>query len=310
MGSIVDIGRGLQRFGLRVGQHPEFGPVGRHAPNSYHKYGEAIDVTDWRADDGPEYEGGPALNWRERTRRLKERARQLGGFNEVLGPGDPKHDTHLHLALRGKRQDWSDAHLEYLATGRWRQSDGSFSFAPPAAGVNAALLASSSRPAETVVLEEPALPDWRPAASAADRSTDPSSSDYWAREDMKQWAQAHPQLAQAAMARHGASPAAAPPAPAAAPAPATQAAAPQATAPPQRGALNGVQVGGAPPAGARPLGAAQQQRQQSSEQVVRQGWSDWSQRNRQGALAVGTTEAWSQWRQEAQQSRPSLIEYL
>lgn len=300
MGNIVDIGRGLQRFGLRVEQHPAFGTVGEHGPNSYHKYGEAIDVTDWRANDGPEFEGGPALNWRERTRRLKERARQLGGFNEVLGPGDKGHDKHLHLALRGRRKDWSDAHLEYLATGRWKQSDGSYSFAPPAAGVNSTLLASASTPAQTAAVVEPAQPDWRAAASAADRSTDPSSAAYWQREDMKQWTAAHPQLAQAAMARHGAS-LAEPATPAAAPAPGAQ---PPVQA--QRGALGGVQVGGAPPASARPLGAGLGQ----SEQVVRQGWSDWSQRNRQGALAVDTTEAWGQWRQGAQQSRPSSIQYL
>ena len=295
MGSIVDIGRGLQRYGLRIGQHPEFGAVGGHAPNSHHYHGEAIDVTDWRADNGPEYEGGPSLNWKDRTRRLKDRARALGGFNEVLGPGDSGHDEHLHLALRGSRKDWSDAHLEYLATGRWKQPDGSYSFNAPGragGGGGGGTLATVSTPTETAEVIEPALPDWRPAASAADRNTDPSSAGYWQRQDMQQWAAAHPELAKQAMARHGVSQ-------------------PQAQTPKpvERGALGGTQVGGPPPAGAQPLGQAQHQRSQSMERTLQQGWSDWSERNRHGVAPVDTTDAWSRWRNSAQQP-PSLIQYL
>ena len=48
--SIVDLGRELEKYGLRVGENPAFGSgkVGKHAPKSHHYYGEAIDVTDWR----------------------------------------------------------------------------------------------------------------------------------------------------------------------------------------------------------------------------------------------------------------------
>jgi hypothetical protein len=308
MGSIVDIGRGLQRYGLRVGQHPEFGAVGGHAPNSYHYHGEAIDATDWRADNGPEHEGGPNLNWKERTRRLKDRARQLGGFNEVLGPGDAGHDEHLHLALRGKHGNWGEAQLEFLATGRWKQSDGSYSFSAPGAGPMAGgtgTLAAASTPSETAEVIEPAAPDWREAASAADRNTDPSSAGYWQREDMKQWAAAHPELAKQAMARSGVSFEAAATPQVAQP----QVAQPQAQAP-NRGALNGNQVGGPPPAGAKPLGQAQLQQHASTAQTLAKGWSDWSTQNRNGTQPVDTTDAWSQWRQKGQQQLPSLIQHL
>ena len=90
---LVDFGNRLQnRFGLRVREHPAFGGVsGGHSPNSYHHYGEAIDITDYRPDliDG--------VSWQQRTANLRDRLRGAGP--EVIGPGDMKgHDTHLHLA--------------------------------------------------------------------------------------------------------------------------------------------------------------------------------------------------------------------
>ena len=64
---IVALGNRLQdNFGLRVREHSAFGGVGGgHAPNSYHKYDEALDVTDWRADniDG--------VDWKTRTGNLQ-----------------------------------------------------------------------------------------------------------------------------------------------------------------------------------------------------------------------------------------------
>jgi hypothetical protein len=275
---IVDIGRGLERYGLRIGQHPNWGSVGRHADNSYHYHGEAIDVTDHRADSAPEFEGGQSYSWQERTRRLRDRARQLGGFNEVLGPGDEGHDTHLHLALRGSLQDWNDQKMEWLATGRYRKGDGSYSFEAPGAArgsSGAATYAAAETPTETVsVTETPE--DWRASASAADRNTDPTSQGYWQRQDMRLWAQANPELAKRAMANAGAD-AAWLSAPAmtttqtSTPASGTQASETQAVQtqqtppapaqtpprPPDRGALNGTQVGGPPPAGAKPLGGSQ-----------------------------------------------------
>ena len=200
LATIADIGRGLQRYGLRVGQHPEFGAVGGHAKNSHHDYGEAIDVTDWRADNASEYEGGQVYGWKERTRRLKERARQLGGFNEVLGPGDAGHDSHLHLALRGKR-DWSDQQLEWLATGRHKRADGSYSVAMP--GTTTGLQQAAGQSAlERVERYEDSV-SAQVAQPPVEHSSDPSEENYWKRADMQQWAGAHANLAQQVMARHG-----------------------------------------------------------------------------------------------------------
>lgn len=122
--SIVDIGKYLQRFGLRVGENPVFGGVGGgHSPTGYHPKGLAIDVTDWRPDVAPAYAGGKPIPWKQRTGELSWRAKQLGLFNEALGPGDPGHDTHVHLALEGKKFI-SDPQLEWLATGRYKTPDG------------------------------------------------------------------------------------------------------------------------------------------------------------------------------------------
>lgn len=198
---IVPVGKALQGYGLRVGEHRAFGPVGKHADNSYHYHDEAIDVTDWRADVGPEYEGGEALPWQERTKRLMQRARQLGSFDEVLGPGDKGHPTHVHLARRKDRAPLAAEQLEWLGTGRWRQGDGSYSLAMPNPG-NAT---AAPAPAAGGAAAEPkaAAPDWRAAASDPNRSRDPMSAAYWQREDMKQWAAANPKLAAPLMAAAG-----------------------------------------------------------------------------------------------------------
>jgi len=122
--SIVDIGKYLQRFGLRVGENPAFGGVGGgHSPTGYHPKGLAIDVTDWRPDVAPAYEGGKPIPWKQRTGELSWRAKQLGVFSEALGPGDPGHDTHVHLALEGKKPI-TDTQLEWLATGRYKTPEG------------------------------------------------------------------------------------------------------------------------------------------------------------------------------------------
>lgn len=122
--SIVDIGKYLQRFGLRVGENPAFGGVGGgHSLTGYHPKGLAIDVTDWRPDVAPAYEGGKPIPWKQRTGELSWRAKQLGAFNEALGPGDPGHDTHVHLALQGKKY-LTDQQLEWLATGRYKTPEG------------------------------------------------------------------------------------------------------------------------------------------------------------------------------------------
>jgi len=131
--SIVDIGKYLQRFGLRVGENPAFGGVGGgHSPTGYHPSGEAIDVTDWRPDVAPAYQGGKPIPWKQRTGELSWRAKQLGLFNEALGPGDPGHDTHVHLALAGKKYI-TDPQLEWLATGRYKTPEGRLTDVMPTA---------------------------------------------------------------------------------------------------------------------------------------------------------------------------------
>lgn len=100
--SLVDLGKAIQGTGLRVRQHPAFGPVGNHAPDSHHYKGHAFDITDW--NDGPE--GG---GWKERTKSVGELARQIFGDQaEIFHPGyDPVggHHEHLHLAFPGGRLD-------------------------------------------------------------------------------------------------------------------------------------------------------------------------------------------------------------
>jgi hypothetical protein len=132
--TIADVARALQKYAkLDIGEHPEFGGVGGgHSPTGYHPVGQAIDVRDWRPDIAPAYEGGKPKSWKERTGELRWRAKQLGLFNEVLGPGDPGHDTHVHLALAGKKSI-TDPQLEWLATGRYKTAEGKLSDIMPGA---------------------------------------------------------------------------------------------------------------------------------------------------------------------------------
>lgn len=119
--TIVDVGKFLQKYGLNVGEHAAFGGVGKgHSPTGYHPVGMAIDVRDWRPDMAPAYSGGKPKHWKERTGELSYRAKKLGLFNETLGPGDKGHDTHVHLALEGKKPI-TEQQLEWLATGRTTQ---------------------------------------------------------------------------------------------------------------------------------------------------------------------------------------------
>ena len=125
--TILDVAKGLQKYalaakGLNIGEHPALpGGVGSgHSPKGYHYTGEAIDVRDWRPDVAPAYGGGKPISWKQRTGELSWRAKQLGLFDEALGPGDKGHDTHVHLALKGKKPI-TDQQLEWLATGRTTQ---------------------------------------------------------------------------------------------------------------------------------------------------------------------------------------------
>ena len=136
--SIVDVGKYLQKHGLNIGEHLAFGGVGAgHSPTGYHPIGAAIDVRDWRPDVAPAYEGGKPIPWKQRTGELAWRGKQLGLFNEVLGPGDKGHDTHVHLALQGTKY-LTDPQLEWLATGRTRTADGALTDIMPTAQAVAA----------------------------------------------------------------------------------------------------------------------------------------------------------------------------
>lgn len=122
--TIVDIAKALQSYGLKPGEHPAFGGVGKgHSPTGYHPTGEAVDITDWRPDVAPAFPGGKPIPWKQRTGELAWRAKQLGIFEEALGPGDKGHDTHVHLALPGKKFV-TDQQLQWLATGRWKGPKG------------------------------------------------------------------------------------------------------------------------------------------------------------------------------------------
>jgi hypothetical protein len=270
--NIVDIGRFLQSGGLRVREHSAFGGVspGAHSPTGYHPHDEAIDVTDWRDQ---QINGE---DWKQRTRSMAQRFKQLG-LSEVLGPGDKGHDSHLHLALQGKRY-LTDQQLQWARDGRYQDEKGGWQTALPAlpqtfatagstivtdtvtagkAG-SASATASASATPQMQTVQEQVPADWKEAAALASRATDPGSQAYWQRQDMRLWAQANPQLAKAAIAKAGGDegwlqapemttvsrevPAAS--------APVTGAGTPPAVATPKpedRGALNGTRVGGPKP---------------------------------------------------------------
>lgn len=90
-GGIIGLGRKLQSEGYQVGEHPAFGGVGRHAPNSYHYRGQAIDVN---ADgQGQAFEN-------KRLDSLAARLRGMPGVAELLWRV-AGHFDHLHVAMTG-----------------------------------------------------------------------------------------------------------------------------------------------------------------------------------------------------------------
>ncbi len=151
--SIVDIGKELQKYGLRVGQNPAFGPVGKHAPGSYHYSGQAIDVTDWRPDIAPAFEGGKPIHWKQRKGELSYRAKKSGLFTEALGPGDPGHSSHVHLALKDKAPATPQL-LQWIATGRYKTPEGKLSDVMPGITANTQVAQTSQpqqKPADTYI---------------------------------------------------------------------------------------------------------------------------------------------------------------
>ena len=96
---IVDFGRQLQGRGWNVAEHSAFGGVSPvHAPNSYHKYDEALDIT-WKNNDYGDYDPSGKVKWDDWTDQLGDRL--IGAGPEVLyRSNDSKHSTHVHLAAK------------------------------------------------------------------------------------------------------------------------------------------------------------------------------------------------------------------
>ena len=126
---IIDLGKRLRdNFGLTIKEHSHFDTVDDvHAPNSYHKYDEALDIQDWRDDviDG--------VGWKDRTGNLETLL--AGSGAEIFGPrsGLKGHDTHLHIAAKGGIFKLNEDQYQYLFGGNssGRRSTFSHSFSPP-----------------------------------------------------------------------------------------------------------------------------------------------------------------------------------
>ena len=92
----LNIGNALVKGGFKVSEQSAFDKVDPvHAPNSYHNYDEAFDITHQTGGESPEAKQASIA----KTRQLKEVIRSMNIFKEVIGPGDgdPAHTEHLHL---------------------------------------------------------------------------------------------------------------------------------------------------------------------------------------------------------------------
>jgi len=132
--NIVDFAKVFRQHGWTPGEHPDVGTgrVGKHAPGSYHYSGQAIDVTRQGPDMSAAYPGAPLRSWKELTGDLKFRAKKSGIFTEVLGPGDPGHSTHTHLALKGPVNATPEL-MQWVATGRYKTPEGKLTDVMPGA---------------------------------------------------------------------------------------------------------------------------------------------------------------------------------
>ena len=97
---LVDFGKHLQSRGWNVAEHSAFGGnTGGHAPNSYHNYDEALDIT-WKNNEYGDYDPSGKIGWSDWTDKLGSRLKGAGP--EVLyRSNDPNHSTHVHLAAKG-----------------------------------------------------------------------------------------------------------------------------------------------------------------------------------------------------------------
>ena len=108
---LVAFGKHLQGRGWNVAEHSKFGGVSDvHAPNSYHKYDEALDIT-WKNNDHGDYDPSGKVKWDDWTDQLGSRLKGAGP--EVLHrSNNAKHDSHVHLAAKGGMLNLSEAQMQ------------------------------------------------------------------------------------------------------------------------------------------------------------------------------------------------------
>jgi hypothetical protein len=108
---LVDFGKHLQGRGWNIAEHSEFGGnSGGHAPNSYHNYDEALDIT-WKNNDYGDYDPSGKVKWDDWTDQLGTRL--AGAGPEVLHrSNEPNHSTHVHLAAKGGVLGLTEAQMQ------------------------------------------------------------------------------------------------------------------------------------------------------------------------------------------------------
>jgi hypothetical protein len=92
-GDIVSLGKYLQSQGIRVSEHPAFGGVGRHAPNSAHYSGRAIDLN---IGHGIKESADPVHG-----KRFDELAKKLEAAGYKVIWRKPGHEGHMHVQVGG-----------------------------------------------------------------------------------------------------------------------------------------------------------------------------------------------------------------
>lgn len=108
---LVDFGKQLQGRGWNVAEHSQFGGVSPvHAPNSYHKYDEALDIT-WKNNNYGDYDPSGKVKWDDWTDQLG--IRLAGAGPEVLHrSNNAKHGTHVHLAAKNGVLNLTEAQMQ------------------------------------------------------------------------------------------------------------------------------------------------------------------------------------------------------
>lgn len=100
--SIVDLGRQLEGMGFQVREHPQFGGVGKHSPNSHHYAGHALDLT--IQPGSALLAGRPDSDWSDLTSKygaaLQAKFPQAEIFYRDYDPVGG-HSEHIHIAFPG-----------------------------------------------------------------------------------------------------------------------------------------------------------------------------------------------------------------